>query len=228
MIIGQVENSTELSRLAKVVNTLDTHQLLYYIVGNAAVDTITGRDENKKHRRFDGTSGDIDILTPYPYIVGETLRKAGFRNGWLEVLHIRDREVDLGINRLVDLSDQNNPMLRYKSIAVSLPKEIFVINQVSLDYLSFPTLPAETLFHLYYLPWSLQEKVGSNALALEEWIRKHPTDSLTSDYYTGFIEYHKVREERYPLRAAALQRFANLKYRLESKINSIRERWPND
>ncbi len=217
-------NLVGLVLLKEVTGVLNVSQLPYYVVGNYAIDAFTGQNSLSKQRPLSEISTDIDILTPDPVGVREKLEKEGLKEGLLRKLHFKGRRVDLGINSVIDLRDVDEPCLCYRSIRVSLPKEIFTVVWGNIGNVDFPTLPPETLIHLYALSWHLGKENKANIAALRDAFSVSSTDKEYEGLYNGFYRFNQERRERYPLTAFTREYLLRLKYQLASIIYRDRER----
>lgn len=95
-------------------------------------------------------------------------------------------------NRLVHAGDKDS-FLHFGVTKVLVPTDVFVTREVNLFGVKFPTLPPETLFHLYCLRRreKMRPKDFTSALQIGRFIRNNPSPDLPEEKYQGFHKFSK-------------------------------------
>lgn len=87
--------------------------------------------------------------------------------------------------------------LRYGKIQINVPVQTFATQIVNLGEVEFPTVPVETLFHLYCLgenhEGKMREKDFLNAFDLARYIKANPDPRYPESFYRGFHKFSKLR-----------------------------------
>src|SRR5579859_247617 len=211
-----------LELLRRSVEIFDSHSIPYFVVGSIAIGSLIGKEF---YVHSDGTSKDLDVLTPSPEEAANALK-----NEDLLKRAPHERKVDLRINDYVNIQNADGPRLQYKSVKIPVAAELFQSVETQAHGIHFVTLPAETLFHFYLITNSLRKEDWSNALALGRWIKRNnqgQVPDLSEEKYEGFHEYSRLKQERYPLETwmAKMDRRRNVEEK-SSLISVFKSRFP--
>jgi hypothetical protein len=212
----EVRKSTEgerrqyLSELAVVFSFLEgaLGSEGWWVIGGIARDAILGNSEFVV-KSPDGQWRDVDMLC-------DNRRKKLFArargeyNGFLEL-------GGSSLQPFVDIPENGLPAIKIGSIQEVVPSKVFDTVRLQIGNVSFPSLPAPTLLHLYALR-GMRRKDFLNALDLARHIRKNPDESHPESLYKGFHRFsHRVHKGR---TLTQLVRKVGFSYR-DSELNRI-------
>lgn len=175
--------------LKQAVEVLETEELPFIVVGSVAVASYV------PDLRPPDTLGDVDILTPYVDDARQILDQFDL----IATKQGDPKKVDLGFNITVDLSDPDQPALKYRKTSVPVDPSTFVPVAREFDGITFPTVPARTLQHLQ--KEKLRPQDVSSARALLRWLRQNPEQSPPETQYSDYHQFWRDVERKYPLSA---------------------------
>lgn len=158
----------------------------FWIVGGLARDAVM-HNENFVVMDVNGNWRDIDILVDSDHIfLIDRLRK---ENPTPVLAH--------GATHNVLKITKTNVLAEFGSISIPLSKEVFYTQMISLGNVDFPSLPANTLLHMYSLGerprGKMREKDFINALALARHLKNYPDPQFREESYSGFHEFARLR-----------------------------------
>lgn len=175
------EQGEYLGELQKTIDFLNNSELRgrWWMIGGIAKDAYTAN--NKFNICRNGQIRDIDIL----------IKEGDFRS-FERVRAQSISKIPLGgfLNRFIH-ADVDDSFLHFGAIKTNVPSEVFFTNEVELFGVKFPTLPPETLFHLYCLRGEMRPKDFTSAMQIGRFIQKHPSPDLPEEKYEDFHRFSK-------------------------------------
>lgn len=194
------EQQSYLLSLGELVEFLDEGlgQDSWWVVGGLSRDAHLGKkDFTVKYQ--DGGLRDVDIL------VREDKKRLYYHE--LAPLYqgpLRLAGESLGTN--IQIGD-NRVDLRFGKILVGVPPETFNTEVLSVGDVKFPSVPLNTLFHLYAVgdrPFGkMRQKDFLNALLIGRFMMENPNDKYPESMYEGFHEFayrkNQLREDQFML-----------------------------
>lgn len=177
-----IEQQEYLHELKGAVDFLNNSELKgkWWMVGGIAKDAYIANNEFKVSNK--GNPRDIDILV-----------KEGDFRAFERVRAQNTSKMIIGgfLNRFVCAS-AGDSFLHFGTIKTKVPSDVFSTNEISLFGVKFPTLPPETLFHLYCLR-GMRSKDFTQALQIGRFIQKNPSPDLPEERYRDFHKFSKQR-----------------------------------
>ena len=176
-----MEQQQYLRDLQETVDFLNNSELKgrWWMIGGLAKDAYT---DNKNFK-----VGEPDHVRDLDILVND-----GDVQAFERVRSLYTSRIPLGgfLNRYVH-ANKEKPFLHFGSIKTELSPDIFSTKEVDLFGVQFPTLPPETLFHLYCLRGKLRTKDFSSALQIGRYMQKNPTPGLHEEDFRNFHKFTK-------------------------------------
>jgi hypothetical protein len=188
----------------------------WWVIGGMARDAYLGNDEFVVGDTR-GNWRDVDFLTTdrNKHLIEETRRR------YKGPIPIDGTSVQHFIE-LPDTENVKSPVLKFGALKVSVPKSTFDTVNTKIGRVEFPTLPAQTLFHLYAVgdrpDGKMRKKDHLNAIDLARYIRHQPDPEHPDELYEGFHRF--AREKNRPGQVSITSKARNVarKY-IDSPLN---------
>lgn len=177
------ERQEYLLKVQKIVDLLESSELKgkWWMIGGIAKDAYTGnidfRIGKPDHPR------DVDILV-----------KEGDIRAFERVRAQNTTNIPIGgfLNRFVHVGAENS-FLHFGATKIQVPTDVFATKEVNLFGVKFPTLPPETLFHLYCLRRRerMRPKDFTSALKIGRFIQNNPSPDLPEESFQNFHRFSR-------------------------------------
>ena len=175
------EQREYLHELQKAVDFLNNSELKgrWWMIGGIAKDAYIA---NSKFNVGDANHPrDIDIL----------VKEGNFRT-FEKVRAQSTSKIPVGgfLNRFISAGG-GDYFLNFGTSKTKITPDVFSTNEANLFGVKFPTLPPETLFHLYCLRGEMRPKDFTSALQIGRFIQKNPSPDLSEEKYRNFHKFSK-------------------------------------